>query len=114
MSPFEQFSAEIKQIAELHSISWIARLSCRIEYWKRRYIKNQPLPFWWVRSEGEPVGQPIEIYHLRLHDMMEHEARGQMTEKVLLGGLCANAFSVVQFDQLDDMHARTTIQPRWV
>jgi Holliday junction resolvase len=28
--------------------------------------------------------------------MMEHEARGQLTEQVLLKGLRANAFSVVR------------------
>ncbi len=78
------------------------------------YLRNRPLTFYWVGDEGQPVGKPIEVFHLRLYDMMEHEAQGQMTAEVLLRGRKANAIQVLRFDPLNEMNGRTIIQPRWV
>lgn len=114
MDCFEKFSNEIDTISRGYSKSWIVRLFLRLEYWKRRYWTNRPLPFKWVKDEGNPVGEPIKIMHLKLHDMMEHQAQGVLTGKVLLEGLRANAIQELSFEHLDKMNAVTTIQPRWV
>ncbi len=114
MDSFKQFSAEIQKIAGLHSKSRLARFVCRAEYAWRKYWKNEPMPFEWVnKKEGRAVGDPIDIHHLRLPDMMEHEARGQLTAKVLLEGVCTNAFSVIHSQGID-MQRQTTIQPCWI
>ena len=113
MSPFEEFSAEISKVAELYPKSWLVRMFCRIEYLIRRW-KNEPLCFKWVGDEGTPVGKPVEVIHLRLHDMMEHQAAGIVTGKVLLEGMRANAIQRLGCEYLDKMHAKTTIQPRCV
>ena len=111
--PGEKLSAEIDLLTKMHKTSRISRLICRIQYYWLRW-HNEPLPFMWVKDEGTPVGEPIEIYHMTLHDMMEHQARGVMTGKVLLEGLRANAIQVLGFERLDKWNAKTTIQPRWV
>ncbi|MEK7612836.1 MAG: hypothetical protein AAB449_01670 [Patescibacteria group bacterium] len=84
-----------------------------LQYRKLRW-RNEPLPFRIVAGEGEPVGEPMEVYHLSLHDMMEHEAFGQLTAEVLLKGRRVNAFSCEGYKQIREMVGRTTIQPRWV
>lgn len=113
MSPFEEFSAEIQRIAEYHAKSMLIRLILRAEYVWRKYWKNEPLPFAFVGMvDGRAIGNTIDIHHLRLPDMMEHEARGQLTAKVLLGGLRVNAFSMVRSEGVG-MQGKTTIQPCW-
>jgi hypothetical protein len=89
------------------------RLGNRLEFYRRRF-RNEPLQFHWVESEGESVGRPIEISHLTLHDMMEHQANGRMTELVLLEGVRVNAIQVVSFERLNEWNGKTIIQPRWV
>ncbi|HUD03156.1 MAG TPA: hypothetical protein VMR46_04080 [Candidatus Paceibacterota bacterium] len=104
----------MKEITDIYPKSRLTRLVCRAEYLYRRHWENRPLPFAFVSSDrGKAVGDSIDIDHLRLHDMMEHEARGQLTEQVLLKGLRANAFSVVR-TQGTNLQGRTTIQPRWI
>jgi hypothetical protein len=114
MDHFEKFSKEIDNIAALHPLSWIVRWACRREYWRRRYWTNRPLPFRWVDEEGVIVGDTIEVTHLTFHDMMVHQARGVLTEAVLLKGLRANAFQKLCFAPLGKHVGITVIQPRWV
>jgi hypothetical protein len=113
MYDFRHFSAEVNAIALWHN-NLLMRLAHRVEYWERRYFSNEPMPFPVVdNDEGEKVGETIEIRHLRMHDMMEHEARGQLTKRLLLNGLRANAFSIVRSISLN-VQTETTIQPRWI
>ena len=114
MSPFEEFSAEIQRLTNLHQRSRLVRVVSRAEYLWRRYWKNEPLQFAFTDgNKGRPIGGTIDVYHLRLPDMMEHEARGQLTAKVLLDGLRVNAFSILNSQGID-MQGKTTIQPRWI
>lgn len=108
----DRISPEIDAFAKAFKSSRCARFICRLQYHWLKW-RNTPLLFEWVGEEGEPVGEPIEICHLRLHDMMEHEALGVMTEKVLLEGLRANAFQVLGFEHSGTLNGKTTIQPRW-
>jgi hypothetical protein len=107
-------SRHIDEISKSYAKSRLVRAVCRLEYWWRRHWANKPLSFKWVESEGEPVGEPIDVKHLTLHDMMEHQARGVLTRKVLLEGVRANAIQVLDFKRVDRMAGITTIQPRWV
>lgn len=113
MSSIEQFSKEIDSITEAHKQSRFMRFLLWLEYRRLRW-RNDPLPFRFVKGEGEPVGESMDVYHLSLHDMMEHEVRGQLTAEVLLNGLRINAFSYEGYQQMEEMVGRTTIQPRWV
>src|SRR3989344_2504704 len=114
MSSLESFSSGIDGVIRLRSKNRLLRSACRLLYWYR-WFKNRPYPFRLAGvGQGQAVGEPIDIFHLRLYDMMEHEACGQLTGKVVLEGMRINAFSVIRFDKLDEMHARTIIQPRWV
>ena len=108
-----EHAAEIEKLAQLHKRSRTARLICRLKYLWLRW-RNEPLPFRWVDDDGEPVGEPIVVEHMTLYDMMEHQARGIMTAKILLSGLRVNAIQVLGFERLDSLHGKTTIQPRWV
>lgn len=114
LTPFEQFSKDIENISLLHTSGRILRFALRVEYWRRRYWTNVTFPFKWVGNEGVAVGNPIEIYHMTLHDMMEHEAQGVLTGKVLLEGMRVNAIQRLDFKRLDKLNGMTTIQPRWV
>ena len=115
MSPFEQFSKEIDNTVKNYKSSRLIRFACWLEYRIRKHWHNRPLPFRMVKSEdGEAVGEPMEVYHLSLHDMMEHEARGQLTAEFLLKGRRINSFSYEGYKQMEEMVGRTTIQPRWV
>ncbi len=114
MSPFEELSNEIDQISKLHSKSRLVRVLRRIEYWRRRYWTNETIPFEWVGEGGAPVGEPIEVVHMTLYDMMEHQVGGILTRKILLEGLRVNAVQKLGFERLDQWHGKTTVQPRWV
>lgn len=115
MSHFDKFSAEIDKILAEYKTSRLIRFACWLEYLKRKYWDNRPIPFPMVKSsEGEAVGEPMEVYHLSLYDMMEHEARGQLTAEVLLKGRRINSFSYEGHKQMEEHVGRTTIQPRWV
>jgi hypothetical protein len=83
-----------------------------IEYRWRRW-RNEPICFP-IAEGGEAVGESMDIYHMTLHDMFEHEARGQLTAEVLLKGRRVNAFSVGAFEHKGGMWGKYTIQPRWV
>jgi hypothetical protein len=111
---FQQFSIRVSRIAETWS-SPITRFASFLEYtWRRRW-SNKPLPFAWVGiKEGEPMGNPVVVEHLTLHDMMEHQACGILTDLVLLHGLRANAFSVISRELLGNFRGMTKIQPRWI
>ncbi len=113
MGYFEQLSEEIDTFAQGYKKSRLMRFVLWVEYRRRRW-KNEPMPFRMVKDEGEPVGEPMDVHHLSLHDMMEHEARGQLTAEVLLKGRRINAFSREGYKQMEKMVGRTTIQPRWV
>ena len=113
MSSFEQFSKEVDTIVQAYKQGRLMRFLLWLEYHQRRW-RNKPLPFRFVKGEGEPVGESMEVHHLSLHDMMEHEVRGQLTAEVLLKGRRINAFSYVAYRQMKEMIGRTTIQPRWV
>ena len=93
--------------------TWRRLISDLFRFGYRR-LRNQPLEFSWVGAEGIAAGEALWVFHLTLHDMMEHQARGMMTNLVLLKGLRANAIQVLDFKQLDDWHGRTLIQPRWI
>jgi hypothetical protein len=112
MSPFEQFSKEIDTFARMYKKSRVGRFLLWIEYRRRRW-HNEPICFP-VAEEGEKVGEPMDIHHMTLHDMFEHEARGQLTAEVLLRGRRVNAFSVGAFERTDKMWGKHTIQPLWV
>lgn len=115
MSHLEKFSKEVDLIAKSHPKSRVVRVFCRIEYWLRRHWENKPMQFYFVDGDhGTPVGEPMDVHHLSLHDMMEHEARGQLTAEVLLKGRRVNAFSREAYVQMEEMVGRTTIQPRWI
>ncbi|MBP9668840.1 MAG: hypothetical protein KBE09_00955 [Candidatus Pacebacteria bacterium] len=79
-----------------------------------RFRANKPFSFTWVEEAGDPVGPPLEVHHLTLHDMMEHAASGRLTDEILLRGLRANAIQYVRFERIDDFSGKTTIQPRWI
>ncbi len=113
MSHFGELTQEIDKMTELHKKSRVARFLLWVEY-RRRKWENKPFPFSWVKYEGTPVGDPMEVHHLSLHDMMEHEVRGQLTAEVLLKGRRINAFSCEGYQQVERMVGKTTIQPRWV
>ena len=115
MNEFEEFSGDINRVAEQHSKYYgIYKVMCRIECWIREK-NNAPLPFKRVGDgEGEKVGDPIKIDHLTTHDMMGHQARHTLTEKVFLEGVKINAFSVLDFVRLGKHIGISTIQPLWV
>ncbi len=114
MSPFEQFSEMVDGSAQAYKRGWLARFFLWLEY-RRRRRRNEPMPFRSVkRDEGEAVGEPMDVYHLSLHDMMEHEVAGQLTAEVLLKGRRINSFSCEAYKQMEEMVGRTTVQPRWV
>jgi hypothetical protein len=113
VSPFEEFSKEIDTITEAYKRGRLMRFLLWLEYRRRRW-HNEPMPFRIVEGGGDPVGESMEVHHLSLHDMMEHEVRGQLTAEVLLKGRRINAFSREAYRQMAKMVGRTTIQPRWV
>lgn len=113
MSPFEQFSKEIDHITQAYTQGRLTRFLLWLEYRRRRW-RNEPMQFRVVEGEGEPVGEPMDIYHMTLHDMFEHEARGQLTAELLLKGRHINSFSVGPFERMDEYWGKYTIQPRWV
>lgn len=113
MSPFKEFAEEIDTLTQAYKQSRLMRFLLWVEYRRRRW-SNEPLPFPIVEEQGEPVGEPMDVHHLSLHDMMEHEVRGQLTAEVLLKGRRINAFSCEAYKQMEEMVGRTTIQPRWV
>ncbi len=115
MTPFEEFSTEIDRIATNHPKSRLVRWYCLFDFLRRRYWANKPLPFMLASAdEGQAVGEPIEVVHMTMHDMMPHAVRGALTGKVLLKGLRVNAFKHLGFERLDDWTGRTKIQPCWV
>lgn len=105
--------AHIEQLAARFNTSRMARFLMWCEC-KRRHYRNTPFAFMWVEHEGVPVGPPLEVHHLTLHDMMEHQAAGRLTDEILLRGLRANAIQRVSFERTGDYWGKTTIQPRWV
>ena len=113
MSPFEEFSKEVDAIAQAYKRGRFMRFLLWIEYRRRRW-RNEPMPFRLVENEGKPEGESMDVYHLSLPDMMEHEARGQLTAEVLLKGRHINAFSREAYKRMEKMVGRTTIQPRWI
>lgn len=113
INSIECFSKEIRTFAQAHERSRLARFLLWIEYCRRRW-HNTPMSFPIVEGVGEPVGEPIEVYHLSLHDMMAHEACGRLTAEVLLRGRRINAFSRESYQQVEEMVGKTIIQPRWV
>ncbi len=109
----KQFSEEVEGIVKAHK-NFLGRLLLRAKFcW--RFWRNEPMCFFCVEGdEGTPVGNPMEVVHLSLHDMAPHMICGDLTTEVMLRGRRANAFSVVNYEQLEEMVARTTIQPRWI
>lgn len=91
----------------------LKRVRDRLEYRWRRF-RNKPMCFHWVVDEGEAVGEPIDIYHLTLHDMAEHQARGKMTYLLLVQGARVNAIQTMRFERLNELSGKITIQPCWV
>jgi len=80
----------------------------------RRYSQNCPRYFPRVRDdEGDPVGPPIEVEFVTLHDMQSHAVHGELTNLVLLDGLRINAWREGGFERLGDLHGVVTIQPVW-
>lgn len=113
MSPFKEFSKEADTISEMYKQGRFMRFLLWMEYHRRRW-KNKPMLFHAVGDEGEPVGKPMDIHHMTLHDMFGHEARGQLTAELLLKGRRINAFSIGAFERTSEMWGKHTIQPRWV
>lgn len=113
MTPEEVLSAEIDILVSIWKEGRLARIFCWVQYRWLKY-RNTPFGFRWVDDEGESVGEPIAVYHMTLYDMMDHQARGIMTGKVLLEGLRVNAIQVLSVERIDDMTSKTMIQPRWV
>lgn len=78
-----------------------------------RVKHNRPLQFKWVRpDEGEPVGFPLFIFHITLHDMFPLACRQFLTEEVLLAGLNCNAVSRGRFVRINELEAFIEVQPR--
>lgn len=115
MRPFEELCQTIDEIASEYHKSLIARAVLACEYLYRKHWLNKPIPFIRVNEdEGEPVGEPFDVTHLRLCDMLDHAARGELTTLVMIDGLRINAFSVGRFEAIDTGYGRHMIQPRWV
>lgn len=70
--------------------------------------------FEWTKTEGVPVGDPVEVNHLTLHDMMDYAVECKMTDLILLQGLRANAIHYIDTEVKGEMWGTTTFQPRWV
>jgi hypothetical protein len=113
MNYFKQFSEEVDSISEMYKRGRFMRFLLWVEYRRRRW-KNEPMAFSIVKDEGEPVGEPMDIHHMTLHDMFVHQARGQLTAELLLKGRRINAFSIGAFERTGEMFGKYTIQPRWV
>ncbi|MDB5224497.1 MAG: hypothetical protein JWO43_119 [Candidatus Adlerbacteria bacterium] len=113
MTPFEEFSKEVDALTAAHKRSRLSRFVMWVEYRRRRW-SNDPMQFRMVETEGKPVGDSMDVYHMSLHDMMHHEVCGQLTAEVLLKGRRINAFSRGAYKQMEDLVGRITIQPRWV
>lgn len=81
-----------------------------------RIKTNMPMSFRYVKnSEGVPVGFPVFIFHLTLHDMFPLACQQFLTEEVLLAGLKCNALSLTnRFERTGEHHGFHEIQPRWV
>lgn len=81
-----------------------------------RIKTDSPMRFKWVKdAEGAPVGFPLFIFHITLHDMFEHTCRQFLTEEVLLAGIKCNAVSITgRFERIDEMNGFHEVQPRWV
>ncbi len=114
MSSLEEFSGEIDSIVNTYKKSPLHRLMLRMALHWRRW-QNRPLWFHGTEEEGEPVGDPIEVYHLRLYDMAEHAVCGELTNQVFLHGRRINAFSQISHEHVEGRRVgKTTIQPRWI
>ena len=115
MNEFEEFSKDVKNVADQHPRYWIFRALGSLECWLRMK-RNTPLPFKLVSlGEGETVSGSLKINHTTLHcDTMPHKARRTLTEKVLLEGLKVNAFTIIAFKKLGKCTGESTIQPMWV
>jgi len=113
MNNFKQFSEENDCISRQYNQGRHMRFLLWIKYHWLRW-RNVPMPFRIVKDEGVPVGAPMDIHHMMLRDMLEHEACGQLTAELLLKGRRINAFSVGNFARNSDMWGKSTIQPRWI
>ena len=80
-----------------------------------RIKTDNPMRFTWVKpTEGIPIGFPLFIYHITLHDMLWHSCNQFLTEEVLLAGLKCNAVSRIRFVWIAEREAFMEVQPRWV
>lgn len=86
----------------------------RHKVWLRRFRLQNPRDFRCVQDVGEPVGPPLEVVHITLHDMLPRAVAARMTDEVLLRGLRANAVREVSFKQIKPLVGIVTIQPVYV
>lgn len=80
-----------------------------------RVKTNMPMRFKWVdATEGTPVGFPLFIFHITLHDMFPLACDQFLTEEVQLAGLKCNAVSRGRFVRIGELEGFIEVQPRWV
>lgn len=89
-------------------------------------MRNRPDSFTFVQKDNDgnyvlptnyasvsEVGEPQDVVHLTVHDMMPHAVMCKMTDLKYLNGQDANAVYVdhEKFERLDDYKGRTYFQP---
>lgn len=109
----EQWSKYIDRKARFYKKCWLTRFLLLVQY-RIRVLFNNPITFQRISDTGEPVGETVEVEHLALHDMFEHRACWVLTHKLFHEGLRANAYERIKIVKPCDLHAISTIQPRWV
>ena len=112
MDPGKELTEAVEMIAQAHKTR-IGRIFYALVFWIRKR-RNRPIPFYRVECEGAAVGEPFELEHGTMYDMAEHEARGQMTAKVLLEGVRANAFEIIRSELINERWEKSLVQPRWI
>lgn len=60
------------------------------------------------------MGEPMNVGHLTMHDMLHHSAQCMMTDLVLLRGMRVNAVESLGTTITGDMWGVTKLQPRWI
>ncbi len=100
----------------------VFKRTCSFEDWQRREFElqtrirtNNPMSFKWVEdTEGTPVGFPLFVFHITMHDMFPSACNQFLTEETLIAGLRCNAVSCGRFVQIDKHEGFIEVQPRWV
>lgn len=79
-------------------------------WWKQDPITHFPMV---EEGEGEPVGRPVNITNYAQSEDLKKWADVRMN-KIVRGGLHANAFQFVEREPIDTQVDITIIQPCWV